>query len=359
MESGGGELGWFRHELWRSIVRPREFARSLAREHYGLAGVLVALTAGVGLSFGIDLLVLASKQLSAADLVGRLVADAFLLGVRLAVSAAAVSWVTIGALRLLGRRAITLDQLFTALTFALAALALAPIPGVVVAVASTSETLAVGGVVLVALVARVVLGVALNLRALLPPLVAAVSFVLVISLAALVLGDQVSRMRFLTYAAVPALVTDLGATPASGERFEMLGFDLTLPAGWRNATTGTPGEAARFESSVATVVVARAVASPVDTADGYANNVGRAQRQGVERTWLARDVTRIDGILAVDDRYGGVYQGRAILWRQFTIVPASQGLALIYRVVEPADADAAFAEAASIAATWRIGAAAR
>jgi len=275
------------------------------------------------------------------------------------VSAPVFGRVMSGALRLLGRRTITLDQLFTAVTFGLAALVFAPIPGVVVAVASTSETLAVGGVIVVALIARVVLGVALNIRAILPPPVAVVSFVLVVSLAALVLGDQVSRMRFLTYAAVPALVTDLAAAPASGERHEMLGFDLTLPPGWRNATTGTAGEAARFESAVATVVIARAVASPVDTADGYANNVGRAQRQGVEQTWVARGVTRIDGILAVDDRYGGVYQGRTILWRQFTIVPASQGLALIYRVVEPVDSEAAFAEAASIAATWRIGTAAR
>src|SRR6185436_5949869 len=62
-----GELAWFRGEIWRSLTQPRSFARGLAREHYGLAGVLVAVVAGVSLSIGIDLLVLASKGLSPAD----------------------------------------------------------------------------------------------------------------------------------------------------------------------------------------------------------------------------------------------------------------------------------------------------
>lgn len=349
-----GELAWFRAELWRSIVRPRDFARSLVREHYGLAGLLVALIAGIGLSVGVDLLVLVSKGIPATALIGRLVTDATFLSIRLAVSAAAVSWLTIGALRLTGRRRITLDQLFTAITFALAALAFAPIPGAIVAVAATPETLLVGGLLLVALAARVIAGVALNIRAILPPLHAAITFVVVIVLAALVLGDQVSRMRSLVYAVVPALVHDLAATPVSGQRHEMLGFALTLPPGWRNASTGTAGEAARFESSAATVVIARAVASPVDTADSYADNIGRAQRHGATAIWHERAVTRIDGIVAIDDRYGGVYEGRTIVWRQFTIVPGAEGLALVYRAIAPVDAQASLAEAATIAASWHI-----
>jgi hypothetical protein len=56
----------------------------------------------------------------------------------------------------------------------------------------------------------------------------------------------------------------------------------------------------------------------------------------------------------VDDRYGGVYEGRRVLYRQFTAVPRTAGLALIFRYVEPADEQAALAEAASIAATWRF-----
>jgi hypothetical protein len=48
-----------------------------------------------------------------------------------------------------------------------------------------------------------------------------------------------------------------------------------------------------------------------------------------------------------------------VLWRQFTAVPGGQGLALVYRVVEPADQRAALDEAAAIAATWHIGSAGR
>ena len=88
-----GELAWFRGEIWRALVRPRDFAENLAREHYGLAGVLVALVAGVGLSIGIDLMVLASKGIGAAPFVPRMLIDAGLLAVRLAVTAAAVSWI--------------------------------------------------------------------------------------------------------------------------------------------------------------------------------------------------------------------------------------------------------------------------
>ena len=68
---------------------------------------------------------------------------------------------------------------------------------------------------------------------------------------------------------------------------------------------------------------------------------------------------RINGVIAVDDRYGGTYQGRRVLYRQFTAVPRTQGLALIFHYVEPQSEQAALAEAASIAATWRINEASR
>jgi len=58
--------------------------------------------------------------------------------------------------------------------------------------------------------------------------------------------------------------------------------------------------------------------------------------------------------VVVDDRYGGNYEGRHVIWRQFTAVPGGQGLAFVYRLVEPADDAASMAEAASIAATWHI-----
>src|SRR5438874_2175644 len=90
MESAG-ELAWFRGEVLRSIVRPRSFARSLASEHFGLAGVLIVVGAGIALSLTIDALVLATKGLSPESFVARLIFESFLLGARLAVSAAVVA----------------------------------------------------------------------------------------------------------------------------------------------------------------------------------------------------------------------------------------------------------------------------
>lgn len=353
MESTG-ELAWFRGELWRSLFRPRDFARGLAREHYGLAGVLVAILSGVALSLGIDMLVLASKGLALPNFVSRLLIDAGFLGIRLAISAAVVAWLATTALRLLRRGAISLDQLYTALTFALAPLLFVPVPGLLVLVAGTSATLAIGAAVVLALVLRVVAGIALNIRSIVPSAIGAVAFVLVIVLGSLVLSDEITRMRFLGYAIAPQVVPDLVATPASGERAEMLGFDLTVPPGWHNASTGVAGEAARFESSAATLVVARAAGSALSTADSYADQVVGQQLVGVHDTWHERSVERIDGMIVVDDRYGGTYEGRQVAWRQFTAVPRTEGLALVYRIVESKDRDAAFAEAASIAATWHV-----
>ena len=349
-----GELAWFRGEIWRALVRPRDFAQSLAREHYGLAGVVVALFAGVGLSIGIDLMVLASKGIAPGPYVARMVIDAGLLAVRLAVTAAAVSWIALGAVRLTGRSHGTLDQLFTALTFSLSPLILVPLAGVLVAVATTSETLAVAAAVVLALVVRVLIGLALNIRSILPPLVAALALVIVVVLGAFVLGDQVSRMRFLTYAVAPQIVGQLGAAPATGKHYDMLGFDLTVPAEWQISSGGIAGEAGRFESSSATMRVLRARGAALSTADSYADIVSAPERVGVKDLWQIRSVTSINGVVIVDDQYGGTYEGRHVLWRQFTAVPGGQGLALLYRVVEPANDQAALDEAASIAATWHI-----
>ncbi|HEY6958748.1 MAG TPA: YIP1 family protein [Candidatus Limnocylindria bacterium] len=353
------ELQWFRGEIWRSLTHPADFARDLAREHYGLAGVLVAIVSGIALSIGIDLLVLASKRLAVGDFVPRLLIDAGLLGMRLAITAAVIAWIANGAVRLLGRRGGSLDQLFTALTFALVPLLLVPVPALLVIGSSMLEvgltqTLAFAAIVVLALMLRVLVGVALNIRGILPPLVAVVAFVVVLILSSFVLGDEITRMRFLGYVIAPQVVPSLSATPATGARQDMLGFDLTLPSEWRNASTGVRGEAARFESSHATLVVARAAGAALDTADSYANIVMSGQLVGVHDTWHDRSVERINGMIVVDDRYGGDYEGRQVAWRQFTSVPGVQGLALVYRVVEPADRDAAFAEAASIAATWHI-----
>src|SRR5258708_630819 len=48
------EWQWFRRAIRDSLLRPSAFASSLAREHYGLAGVLVALLAGFALSVSVD-----------------------------------------------------------------------------------------------------------------------------------------------------------------------------------------------------------------------------------------------------------------------------------------------------------------
>jgi hypothetical protein len=359
-----GELAWFRGEIWRSLTQPRSFARDLAREHYGLAGVLVAMVAGVCLSIGIDLLVLASKGLSPVDFIPRMVIDAFLLAVRLAITCAVVAWIATGAVRLLGRRGGSLDQLFTALTFATAPLIVIPVVGAIVAVAPATLTFTIAILVVLAMAIRVVVGLALNIRSILPPVIATVAFLVVIGLGALVLGDQVSRIRFLTYAIAPEkvqvagltiqAVPDFPVTPATGQTFEMLGFDVTTPAGWKNATSGVPGEAARFESSNATVVVARARGAALSTVDSYADAVAAPLKVGWKDQWHERAVTRINGVVMVDDTYGGTYEDRRILVRQFTAVPGGQGLAMVYRVVEPENVQASLDEAAAIAATWHI-----
>ena len=62
----------------------------------------------------------------------------------------------------------------------------------------------------------------------------------------------------------------------------------------------------------------------------------------------------INGVIAVDDQYGGTYQGRRVVYRQFTAVPQTRGLALIFHYIEPQSEQAALDEAASVAATWRI-----
>lgn len=351
---GTGELAWFRSELWRSLVRPRDFARGLAGEHYGISGVLVAIAAGAGLSIGVDLLVLAAKGISPATFGPRMLIDAGLLGVRLAITAAFVAWIATGAVSALRRRGGTLDQLFTALTFASVPLILIPIAGVAVSFATTTETLAIAAAAVAVVVLRVLIGLALNIRGILPPAIAGVAFMVVMLLGSFVLGDQISRMRFLGYAIVPQLVSDFPVAPAQGRTYEMLGFDLTVPAGWTIASSGIPGEAARFESSTATLTVTRARGAALSTADSYADIVGGPQRVGLHDSWQRREVTRINGIVVVDDSYAGRYEGRHVLWRQFTAVPGGQGLALVYRVVEPADDQAALAEAAAIAATWHI-----
>jgi hypothetical protein len=356
MESTG-ELAWFRAQVLRSLLHPFDFAGSLAREHYGLAGVLVALLAGVTLSIAIDALILSSKSFFPLDFLPQVLIDSVFLGIRLAITVAVVATAGYYAARLLRGKGLTLDQAFTAFSFALSPLLLAPIAALLVLIAP--DLLPIAAAITVLVVIRAIVGLAINLRALLPRALAAVPFVVMLGTSALVMPDQISRVRFAAYAIAPQLVGDLTATPMTGTLFEATDFTITLPVGWRNATSGAQREAARYESDVAELRVARAGGVPLATADSYADAASITERQGLENGFHERSVVRINGVIAVDDRYAGTYQGRRVLYRQFTAVPRTQGLALIFHYVEPADEQAAFAQAASIAATWRIREASR
>ena len=351
MESTG-ELAWFRAEVLRSIFHPFDFARSLAREHFGLAGVLVALIAGAALAFAIDAMILTSKGFALFDFLPQVLVDSLFLGVRLAVTVAGVATVGHYAARLLRGRTLTLDQAYTAFSFALSPLLLAPVAAVLVVLAP--DLLPVAGAVAALAVARSIFGLAINLRALLSPALAVVALVVMLATSALVTQDQISRFRFTGYAVAPQLIADFAATPMTGTTFEAADFTITLPAGWKNVTSGTPGEAARYESDVATLRVARAGGVPLATADSYADSASFLERAALENSWRERTVVRINGVVTVDDRYGGTYQGRRMLYRQFTAVPQTRGLALIFHYIEPQSDQAALDEAASVAATWRI-----
>jgi hypothetical protein len=348
-----GELAWFRSEVLRSIVRPRSFARSLAREHFGLAGVLVVVGAGIALSLTIDVLVLAAKGISPGTFVSRLIFESLLLGARLAVSVAVVAFVVFLGTRVTRQKELTLDQCFNAVAFAFAPLVVAPL---VALVAVFAESLLVPvGVVLLVIVLRALVGLALNLRAMLPLPVAALAFVLALASGAIVLGDQVSRVRMTAYAIAPQLAPALAATPAQGKRYDLPTGSVTVPEDWAYSVRGVPGEIAHFETASATLNVVSSHPDDLATMDAFADTVARGERLGFSATRNERSVGRINGNVAVDDRADGTYEGRHIAIRQFTIALQTRGGALQFRFFDPPDVDAAFAQAASIAATWQIG----
>ncbi|MEK6224958.1 MAG: hypothetical protein AABM40_01540 [Chloroflexota bacterium] len=351
MESTG-ELAWFRAEVLRSIVRPRSFARSLAREHFGLAGVLVVVGAGIALSFTIDMLVLAAKSLSPGPFVARLIFESLLLGSRLAISVAVVALVVFLGTRVTRQKELTLDQCFNAVAFAVAPLIVAPLV-VLVAVFAPGLLIPVGVVVLV-IGLRALGGLALNLRAMLPLPVAALALVLALASGAIVLGDQVSRVRMTAYAIAPQLAPPLAATPAQGKRYDLQNGTLTVPEEWAFSVRGVPGEIAHFETASATLNVVSSRPEDLTTMDAFADTVARGERLGFSATRSERSIESINGNVAVDDRADGAYEGRHIAIRQFTIAIRTSGGALQFRFFDPPDVDAAFAQAAAIAATWQI-----
>ncbi len=325
---------------------------SLAREHFGLAGVLVVIGAGTALSLTIDALVLAVNGVSPVSFVSRLIFESFLLGARLAVSVAVVACVVFLGMRAARQRDLTLDQSFNAIAFASAPVIIAPLPAVV-ALFEPSLLLVVG-VILLVVGLRALAGLALNLRAILPLPVAALALVLALASGSIVLGDQVSRVRMTAYAIAPQLASPLSVIPAHGKSYDLAGASLTVPEEWAYSVRGVPGEVAHFETPRATLNIVRSRTDDFATMDAFADQVARGERVGFSARTSERSIESINGLVAVDDRADGTYEGRHIALRQFAIVVRTNGTALQFRFFDPPDVDAAFAQAAAIAASWRI-----
>lgn len=335
-------------------MRPRSFAGSLASEHFGLAGVVVVLGAGIALSLTIDALVLAVSGISPAGFVARLIFESVLLGARLAVSVAIVAVVVFLGTRATRQADVTLDQSFTAVAFAFAPLIVAPLPALLALF--EPNLLIVVGTILVILGLRALAGLVLNLRAILPLPVAALSLVLALASGWIVLGDQVSRVGMTAYAIAPQLASPLNATPAQGKRYDLQGATLTVPEEWAHSVRGVPGEIAHFETAAATLNVVVSRPAVLTTMDTFADQIARGERLGFLARRSERSIERINGLVAVDDRADGTYEARHISIRQFAIVVRTNGMALQFRFFDPPDVDAAFAQAAAIAATWQLGA---
>lgn len=346
------EWQWFRRAIRDSLLRPRAFAAGLAREHYGLAGVLVALLAGVALSVSVDWLVLAAKGLNPLGFAVRILLDAALLGLRLAIVAAILSAAIALFMRLVRHRQVTMDQAFTALTFALTPLYLTPLLAATLAI--VPELLPIVGILAVGLLARLLYGLVANIRPLAPLGLALAAVAIVIGSIPLTLPDQVSRIEFTALAYQPSLAPVLAAEPPSGgTTVTGDGYELSLPARWKEVHLGIAGEIGHYETRSDVLTVVRASGSALVTPDGYAENAGGPWRRGLERTSSSRSIVRSGDLLIIDDIYRGTVDGRPELLRQFTTVIGTQGLALLFRYIEPNEAQA-LSESSSIAASWRV-----
>ncbi|MCA1683263.1 MAG: hypothetical protein LC685_04665, partial [Actinobacteria bacterium] len=324
---------------------------SLAREHYGLAGVLVSILAGMALSLSVDALVIASKGLDPLEFTNRLLIDAAFLGIRLAIVAAVVSGAVSLFMRLVRHSELTIDQTYTAVTFALTPLLAAPVLAAALAIAP--ETLPVVGILAIVLLARLLYGLVLNLLRLAPAALAVAAAAIVIASVPVTLSDQVSRIQFTALAYRPELAPQFDATPANGTRVSGEGYELTLPARWKQVFLGLPGELARFQTDNDVLVVMRATGSALVTPDSYAENVAIRWRRGLENSHATRSIFRNRDLVILDDTYTGTVGGRPELLRQFTTVVGTRGMALQFRYIEP-DETSARAESASIAVTWKV-----
>jgi hypothetical protein len=348
------ESSWFFEQLRRSLVAPHAFARSLAREHFGLAGIVVALAAGVSLSLGLDLLVIAARDLDPGPFTPRLLTDALFMAGRMAVLVALLGLAVTGVLRLV-RRADppTLDQLVTAASFALAPLLLAFPAALLTAIAPIlGRAVAVFAILLGA---RVLYGLAANLRALMPLPAAALAFAVLAAAAGYGLSDELERARFITYRYLPQLAPPLAAEPATGTLWTRNAMALVVPDRWRAVTSTAAGELGRFETDRDALTIRSARGSGILTASDLADQIALSEVRGMNDRASRRDVVRIGERIVVDDRHVGVYEGRRVAVRQFTTTSGVTAIALVFRSIEPTDAEASLAEDASIAATWRLG----
>lgn len=350
------EWQWFGGVVRDSLLRPRRFAVAQSHEHYGLAGVLVAFIAGMLLSISIDALIITSKDFSPFDFIGRGIADAALVGIRLTVLAALAALAMQLASRLDRRiRSTTdfsIDRAFTAIAFGLSPLVLTPILAIILGI--LPEALPVVALLAVLLALRLVIGLFWNLRRLLPLGLATAGLLILAIAAAFTFADQISRVKFVALGYAPTLAPQLRGAPANGTTFDGDGFSLTLPAGWRNAQRGIAGEAGRFETDTASVIVMRVRGSAFVTPDVYADTAGTPWLRGTDVVRTERVIDRTRDLVLVDDVTRGTVAGRPVVLRQFTAVVGKIGMALLFRYIEPPDEAAALAEAASIALTWHV-----
>jgi hypothetical protein len=353
------EWQWFRRSVRDSLLRPRRFAASLAREHYGLAGVLVAIVAGACFSVSVDASLVASKGLDPASYVSRIATDAVLLGTRLAIVAAIMAATAFLVARSLRHTELTMDQAFTAVTFAFTPLLAMPILALVLVLVPL--TLVIVALLAAFLVVRILYGLVENLRSLVPLGVTLAAVAVVVASVPLILTDQVSRLEFVALGYAPQLAPAIVAPPATGDTFVFSGdgYELTLPGRWKSVALGLPDQIGRFETATDVLIVQRIRGNAFLSLDGYADTAALPWRRGLTETggWLfdsgsTRTVVRTRDLLLVDDVFRGSVDGRPELLRQFTAAAGNTGLALQFRYIEPTDAQRSLDESAAIAASW-------
>lgn len=350
------EWTWFRHSVGDALAHPRGFAARLPREHYGLAGVFIAVAAGVALSLTVDVAVIFSKGADPLALVTRLVTDAFLLAVRLTVVLALVALVASLAGRL-ARRGLTLDQAFTALSFATASLVFAPLVIVFMALAyelghtARDVLLALAGLTGALIVLRVLVAVVLNIAALAGRATLVVATVALVA-SALVLQDQIGRVTFTALTYAPQLLPPPATTPATGQEVLLDDVRFSVPAEWKESSRGIPGVAAEYDLPDAKLVVQRKSVDVLTTADAFASAEVEAERRDfttIEST--ERRLVRLDRAVAIDERWRGHIDETPVIEQIYTLVVGRRGYLFEFFYYTPANDRAAFDTAAAIAAS--------